>query len=155
MSKFNYKWMNLAYIEALEAQKRLEVPIGAVIVNLKNNQLISKSGNNVVNKSNPLAHAEIEAINLALNLSKSPYLQDTAIYITLEPCLMCASAITEVRIPKVYFGAYDEKAGSMLNNDHKFKKNYYYKTEIYGGILENKCSKLLKNFFKDKRKKNN
>ena len=148
MSKFDYKWMYLAYDEAIKAQKRFEVPVGAVLIDLKEDKLISKSGNNIIKKSNPLAHAEIETISIALNLLKKRYLDNTAIYVTLEPCLMCAAAISEARIKKIYFGAYDKKKGAYESNSSIFNNKLYFKSQVYGGIFEEECSKLLTNFFK-------
>ena len=146
------KWMQLAIKEAKYAQKYSEVPVGAVLINLKNNKLIYKSGNNVNRKSNPLAHAELEVIYSALKLLKVKYLYNTALYVTLEPCLMCAAAISEIRISKLYFGTYDEKKGSIENGARLYSQKSYFIPEVYGGILEDECSKVLKNFFKNIRK---
>ena len=142
------KWMKLAIKEAKLAKKFHEVPVGAVIVNTKNNSLIAKSGNKVVRTFNPIKHAEIEVINSALKKIKSNRLINTSIYITLEPCLMCAAAISEVQIQKVFFGAYDLKKGAIENGQRIYSKNNYFKPEYYGGFLEKECSILMKNFFK-------
>jgi len=150
--KLEYKWMNLALEEAKIAEKNLEVPVGAVLVNLLNNELISKSSNKIINKSNPLLHAEIEVIFEGLKFLNNKYLKNTAIYITLEPCLMCAAAISEARISKVYFGAYDMNRGSIENGVRLYHHKNYFKPEVYGGILEKECSDLIKNFFKKIRK---
>tara|TARA_B100001013_G_C24370101_1_gene347834 strand:+ start:111 stop:578 length:468 start_codon:yes stop_codon:yes gene_type:complete len=153
MLKVDYKWMKLALKEAKLARKNSEVPVGAVLVNLLNNELISKSGNKIIKKSNPLLHAEIEVILKGVKFFKSRYLNNTAIYITLEPCLMCAAAISEARISRIYFGAYDKKKGAIENGICLLNKKSYFKPEIYGGILKNDCSKLLKDFFKNVREK--
>ena len=154
MLNLDYKWMKLALKEAKLIKNNLEVPVGAVLVDLSNNQLISKSSNKIIKKSNPLLHAEIEVILKGIKHYKKKFLYNTAIYITLEPCLMCAAAISEARISKVYFGAYDEKKGAIENGFRLFDNNKYYKPEIYGGIMEKECSKLIKSFFLNIRKKN-
>ena len=87
----------------------------------------------------------------ACKIKNSRYLNDMIIFITLEPCAMCAAAISEARIKKLYFGAYDEKKGSIENNIRIFSNKNYFKPEIYGGIKEKECSLLLKNFFEQKR----
>ena len=148
----DYKWMQLAFDEAKLAETRHEVPVGAVIVDTRDNKLISKSGNNIVKKSNPIAHAEIEVIDLATKKLNAKYLKNTSIYITLEPCVMCATAICEVRIDKIYFGAFDKKKGAFENDFLNLKDSSYFKPEIYGGIMEEKCSNLITNFFKKIRK---
>ena len=148
------KWMQLAIKEAIIAKNNSEVPVGAVLINLKNNKVIAKSGNHVIRKSNPLAHAEIEVISYALKMLKKKYLDNTALYITLEPCLMCIAAISEVRIPRVYFGAYDRKKGSVENGARSFLQKTYYIPDVYGGILEIECSKIISDYFKNIRKKN-
>ena len=76
------------------------------------------------------------------------YLHDTIMFVTLEPCLMCASAISEVHIDKLYFGAYDNKNGGIENFKFQSKRNHAFKTEVYGGIMENDCKALIENFFK-------
>ena len=150
--KLDNKWMKIALEEANLGKEILEVPVGAVLVDLKTNKLISKSSNKVECKSNPLAHAELEVILDGLNYYKKKYLKNTAIYITLEPCLICAAAISRVKIAKIYFGAYDNKDGSIENGIRLFNNKLYFKPEIYGGIMENECSILIKNFFRKIRK---
>ena len=104
-----------------------------------------------ISKKNPLNHAELLVIKDACKIKNSRYLNDMIIFITLEPCAMCAAAISEARIKKLYFGAYDEKKGSIENNIRIFSNKNYFKPEIYGGIKEKECSLLLKNFFEQKR----
>ena len=107
MNKKNY--MELAIEEAKKARILNEVPVGAVLVDEKNDQVISANHNEMLMQNNAIKHAEIVVIEQACKLRKSKYLLDTLIYVTLEPCAMCAAAISEVRIKKVFFGAYDEK----------------------------------------------
>ena len=150
MNKKNY--MELAVEEAKKACFLNEVPVGAVLVDEKNGQVISANHNEMLMQNNAIKHAEIVVIEQACKLRKSKYLLDTLIYVTLEPCAMCAAAISEVRIKKVFFGAYDEKKGAIENGIRIFSNENYYKPEIYGGIEEKKCSLLLKNFFSSKRR---
>ena len=150
MNQNNY--MDLAIEYAKKAALLNEVPIGAIIVDEKNQKVLSQRHNEIVSQNNPLNHAEILVIKEACRLKKSRYLNDTAIYVTLEPCAMCAAAISEARIKKIYFGAFDEKKGAIENGVRIFHNKNYFKPEIYGGIKEKECSLILKNFFLLKRK---
>ena len=150
MNENNY--MELAIECAKKAALLNEVPIGAVLVDEKNQQVLSIRHNEIVNKNNPLNHAEILVIEESCKLKKSRYLSDTIIYVTLEPCAMCAAAISEARIKKIYFGSYDEKKGSIESGIRIFTNKNYFKPEIYGGIRESECSQILKIFFSQKRK---
>ena len=143
----NDEWMKLALLEAKKAEMRNEVPVGAILIDLKDQKLIEKSRNNMLFKSSPIAHAEIGIIMKSLKNLKRKYLENTAIYVTLEPCMMCAAAISEARIQKVFFGAYDSKKGAYHNNNITNIKSYF-KPEVYGGIMEEECSKIISNFFK-------
>jgi len=155
MLNLNYKWMELAIKEAKIGENNFEVPVGAVLVNLSSNELISKSSNKIIKKTNPLLHAEMEVIHEGVKFLNTRYLNNTVIYITLEPCFMCASAISEARISRIYFGAYDKKKGAIKNGVRLFDNKVYYKPQIYGGLLEEECSKILKDFFKNIRKEKN
>ena len=150
MNENNY--MELAIEYAKKAALLNEVPIGAALVDEKNQKLLSIRHNEIVMQNNPLNHAEILVIEEVCKFKKSRYLGDTVIYVTLEPCAMCASAISEARIKKIYFGAYDEKKGAIENGVRIFQNKNYFKPEIYGGIKEKECSLILKNFFLSKRK---
>ena len=149
MNQNNY--MELAIQYAKKAALLNEIPVGAVLVDEINNEILSLRHNEIIMENNPLNHAEILVINEACKLKKSRYLVDTAIYVTLEPCAMCAVAISNARIKKIYFGAYDEKKGAIENGARIFQNNNYFKPEIYGGIKEKECSSILKNFFRIKR----
>jgi tRNA(Arg) A34 adenosine deaminase TadA len=102
-----------------------------------------------VNKEkNAMYHCEIDLIMHSCKELSRKYLNDTVMFVTLEPCLMCASAISEVHIDKLYFGAYDNKNGGIENINFHSKREHAFKTEVYGGIMENHCKALLDNFFK-------
>lgn len=146
-------FMNKALEEAKKALLIDEVPIGAVLVDNKTNMIIS-SAHNLVNYShNATAHAEMIIINDSSKIKQSKFLNETSIFITLEPCAMCAAAISEMHIEKIYFGAYDEKKGSLESIKKIYNETNYYVPEVYGGINEKECSDILKNFFKKKRNK--
>lgn len=146
----NY-FMNKALIEAKKAYDLGEVPVGAVIV--KNNKIIAKGYNEKELKSNVTKHAEIIAISKACSKLKSWRLNDCTMYVTLEPCPMCAGAIMESRIKKVYFGAFDKTFGACGSNLNLLK-DYSFSTdiEVVSGLKSEECSNLLKQFFKELRK---
>ena len=145
--------MNLVIKEAKKAYKSDEIPVGSLIIENKTNLVISSAHNEVIKRNNAIKHAEILAIEKACRKRKSKYLSDTSIFITLEPCAMCAAAISEVKIENIYFGAYDEKKGSLESIMKIYNNKNYFVPQIYGGINEIKCSQILKNFFKNKRQK--
>jgi tRNA(adenine34) deaminase len=143
------KFLEEAYKEALKAYNKNEVPVGAVIV--KDNQIIGRGHNLRISKNNALYHAEIVAIEDACKNIGSWRLDNSTIYITLEPCLMCLGAILQSRINQIVFGALDKKAGVILSNcqilencQQPFKIKYRY-------IEYDKCSTILKDFFKNLR----
>ena len=131
---------------AKEAGEMGEVPGGAVIV--KNGKIIARGKNEREAKQNALSHAEIEAINNACKNTGSWRLEDCEMYVTLEPCPMCAGAIINSRIKTLIFGAYDSKMGSIDSVTNLCDLPYNHKVEVYGGIMEDECLDLLKNFFK-------
>lgn len=137
--------MEAALIEAKKAASLGEVPVGAVIV--KDGKIIATGRNMREEKKNALSHAEIEAINKACAVTDSWRLDDCELYVTLEPCPMCAGAIINARIKTVVFGAYDLKAGSMDSVVNLCDYPYNHKPEIFGGIREEECLKLLQDFF--------
>ena len=141
-------FMNEALKEANKAFKFKEVPIGAVLVDNTTKKIISRSFNQVNKFNNAIKHCEIELISKTCEKLKLKYLEDTTIFVTLEPCTMCASAISKVHIKTLYFGAYDNKNGGIENFKFQSKREHAFKTEIYGGIMENDCKALLENFFK-------
>lgn len=144
--------MELAYKEAKKAYKEDEVPIGCVIV--KNNTVLAVSHNKKEKKNCAIAHAEIECIKKASKLLNNWNLKGCDMYVTLEPCLMCAGAIVNSRIDNVYFGTRDPKGGALGSNidiTNIQKLNHYPK--IHEGLMQKECSDILKQYFKEKRKK--
>ena len=144
------KWMALAIKQAVKSDIEGEVPVGAVLI--KDGQLIAKAHNQPISTNDATAHAEIQLLRAAGKHQKNYRLIDTTIYVTLEPCAMCLSAMMHARIARMVFGAYDAKTGvcgscSDLTNADFFN----HKIHIKGGVLENKCSKLLQDFFKTRR----
>lgn len=135
--------------EAKKAYDEGEVPVGAVIV--KDGEIIAKGHNQREQKQNALSHAEIECINTACKILNSWRLDGCELYVTLEPCPMCTGAIINSRIKTVVFGAFDLRAGSMDSVINLCEYPYNHKPEIYGGILEDECKKILEDFFKEKR----
>ncbi len=145
------KFMKEALKEAKKAYEKLEVPVGCVIV--KDGKIISRAYNLKETKYDTTKHAEILAIQKASKKLKSWRLIDCEMYVTLEPCSMCAGAIINSRIKKVYIGSMDKKTGacgSVFNIFADYKFNH--KVELETGILQGECENILKNFFKDLRK---
>ena len=145
------KYMKEALKEAKKAYEKLEVPVGAVIV--KDNKIIARAHNLKETKKDTTNHAEILAIQKASKKLEAWRLNDCEMYVTLEPCSMCAGAIINSRIKKIYIGALDEKtgaAGSVLNLFEDYKFNH--KVEVEKGILKEECENILKRFFKELRK---
>tara|TARA_B110000008_G_C16904690_1_gene538225 strand:- start:565 stop:1002 length:438 start_codon:yes stop_codon:yes gene_type:complete len=145
--------MNEAIKQAKMAFLIDEVPIGAVLVDNKTEKIINSSHNLVNFKKNATAHAEMNIINKVCQKEQKKLLKNTSLFITLEPCAMCAAAISEVQIQRIYFGAYDEKKGSLESIMKIYNKKNFFLPEIYGGIKEKECSLILKEFFITKRNK--
>ena len=131
---------------AREAFDDGEVPVGAVVV--RNDKIIATGRNRREKSKNALWHAETDAINNACLALHGWRLWDCELYVTLEPCPMCAGAILNAHIPKVYFGAYDYKNGSCGTITNLFEMPYNFKPEYEGGILQEECAEILKSFFK-------
>lgn len=147
----NIEFMKEAYEEACLAFKEDEVPIGAVLV--KDNKVIYRSHNLKQQLYNSLKHAELNVISEAVSNGEK-YLEDYDLYVTLEPCLMCAGAIINSRIRNIYIGALDSKGGFMISNlDVRISKGIHHKMNIEYGIMEEECAGILKEFFKNKRNK--
>ncbi len=146
------KYMRAAIKQALVAQKNGEVPIGAVIV--MDGKIIARAHNERETKRLATAHAEILAINKACKKVGDWRLNGAELFVTLEPCAMCAGAIANARVSRVYYGA-PEKKGGACGSVHSVlpHSGLNSKTEVFGGIEEEKCLSLIKNFFEDKRKK--
>ena len=140
------EFMLAAYEMAKQAYDDGEVPVGAVIV--RDDEIVAKGRNRREKAKNALLHAEIDAINNACKALGGWRLWNCELYVTLEPCPMCAGAIINAHIPKVYFGAYDFKNGSCGTITNLFEMPYNFKPECVGGIMADECSALLKDFFK-------
>ena len=146
------KFMKQAIILAKKAKAHEDVPIGAVIV--RDGVIISRGENQVQLRKNPTLHAEIIAINRACKKLGTKFLDGCDIYVSLEPCAMCATAISWGQLDKVYFGAYDPKSGAVEHGPHIYEcATCHHKPEVYGGICEKECSKLMKDFYKGLRAK--
>ena len=138
-------YMRMALKEAAQAEKEGEVPIGAVMV--CQGQVIARTHNQTETLNDPTAHAEIVAVTSATNTLGSKYLANCTLYVTLEPCVMCAGALGWAQVGRVVFGADDEKRGYSRFAPQAF----HPKTEITKGILSDECAKLLTDFFRRKR----
>jgi tRNA(adenine34) deaminase len=146
------KFMKLAIKQALKAQAKDEVPIGAVLV--KDGKVIARAYNKRESMQQATAHAEILAIEKASKKLNSWRLDGLELFVTLEPCPMCAGAIVNARIKKVYYGASEEKSGSAQSKFNILTESgLNHVTEYEGGVLQEQCSSLLKNYFKNKRNK--
>ncbi len=140
------RFMQEAIAEAKKAAKMGEVPVGAVVV--KNGEIVSRAHNLTEKNQNPTHHAEMLAIAKALDTLGSKNLIECELYVTLEPCAMCIGACALSKIAKVYFGAYDTKSGACGGKCDILREGCYdYKTEIFGGIEETECKKILTDFF--------
>ena len=147
------KWMNEAIKQAKKAESYDEVPIGCVIV--KDDKVIARGYNKRETLQQSIAHAEIMAIQKACKKLNTWRLEDCILYVTLEPCPMCAGAIIYSRIERVVFGAYDKKAGSCGSVVNLFELPYNHKPLCTGGILQEQCADTLTEFFKNLRRKKN
>ncbi|HJN23956.1 MAG TPA: nucleoside deaminase [Rhodospirillales bacterium] len=138
--------------EAEKAAERGEVPVGAVLVDGVTGQVIAAAGNRTENTNDPTAHAEMLVIREAARRRRSPCLDGCDLYVTLEPCAMCAAAISLARVRRLYFGAYDPKGGGVEHGARVFEQaTCHHKPEVYGGIEESQSAKLLKRFFGERR----
>ena len=143
------RFMECALKEALKAGAAGDVPVGAVIV--KDGTVISRGRNRREKSNSPTAHAEIEAIEKAARKTGHWRLLGCTLYVTMEPCAMCAGAVINARIPRVVFGAYDKRFGAFgsLYSLNEGKLNHT--PDVTGGVLEDECTALLRNFFREKR----
>jgi len=146
------KFIRIALEEARLAFEKGEVPVGAVVVS--KDHILSRAHNSPVLMNDPSAHAEILAIRRAADLACNYRLVGTTLYVTLEPCVMCAGAIIQARISKVVFGAYDSKNGGVTSlynilSDERLN----HSVEVVGGILKEECGEILSRFFYKKRLK--
>jgi tRNA(adenine34) deaminase len=143
-------FMQIALEEARAAAVRGEVPVGCVIV--RANRILARTGNRVLADRDPTAHAELLAIRAAASALGSERLTECDLYVTLEPCTMCAAAISHARIRRLYFGAGDPKGGAVENGVRFFTASTcHHRPEVYGGLGEGESALLLKNFFLTRR----
>lgn len=144
------RFMEIALEEARNAGKRGEVPIGAVVVH--DGQVIGRGGNRTREKNDISAHAEIEAIREASSVLGSERLVDADLYVTLEPCTMCAAAISFARIRRLYYGAEDPKGGGVDNGVRFYRQpTCHHQPDVYSGIAESEAGVILKAFFRERR----
>jgi tRNA(Arg) A34 adenosine deaminase TadA len=144
--------MAAAFAEAEAAGARGEVPVGAVVVEAASGRILSRAGNRTEADADPTAHAEVLAIRAAAKALGQPRLADCDLYVTLEPCAMCAAAIGFARIRRLYFGAYDPKGGAVEHGVRWFSQaTCHHRPEVYGGIEEGRAAALLRDFFSERR----
>ena len=142
--------MQRALDEARRAAEQGEVPIGAAIS--RNGEIIAAAGNRTITDRDPTAHAEMIVIRAAARQLGNERLSDCDLYVTLEPCTMCAAAISFARIRRLYFGAADPKGGAVEHGVRFFRaETCHHAPEIYGGIAETECGDLLRGFFSERR----
>jgi tRNA(adenine34) deaminase len=140
------EFMRLAIDQAFRARERGEVPVGAVLV--KDERVIAAGGNAPIATHDPSAHAEIATLRAAGAALHNYRLDDTVLYVTLEPCLMCAAAIVHARVRRVVFGAFDPKAGAAGGLIDAFAlKGLNHRVDVFGGVLEEQCAALFSGFF--------
>ena len=140
-------FMKQAYKQAVKGYEAGEVPVGAVVV--MNGQIIARGHNQVEILNDPTAHGEIIALTSAFNYLGSKYLPEATIYITVEPCLMCAGALYWSKISRIVWGADDEKNGHKRITEPNWP--FHPKTEVTKGIMKEECAALMKDFFRSKR----
>lgn len=142
--------MAQALEQARLAAARGEVPVGAVLV--RDGAVIAAAGNRVEELADPTAHAEVLVLRDAAAAAASPRLGDCDLYVTLEPCPMCAAAISLARLRRVYFGAYDPKGGGVEHGPRVFDHSTcHHRPEVVGGLREGECATLLRDFFRQRR----
>lgn len=146
-------YMRLALEEAQASSLRGEVPVGAVLVNPVTHEIVAKSGNAPISQNDPTAHAEILSLREAARKTGNYRLSGLTLYITLEPCTMCAGAISQARIGRVVYAATDIKGGAVDSGVRFFDQpTCHHRPEINAGILSDESAALLKSFFKSRRK---
>ncbi len=142
--------MRLALEQASVAQAKGEVPVGAVLV--RGDEIVATGANCPIASHDPTAHAEIEALRAGGKALQSYRLADTTLYVTLEPCVMCASAIVHARVKRLVFGAWDPRAGAAGSIVDVFAlQGLNHRVDVFGGVLMEECSERLKQFFGERR----
>jgi len=146
----SFNFMSLAFEEAKKAYNLNEVPVGAIIV--KNSEVISSSYNQVITKNSVVSHAEINAILIASQKLKNYRLTDCDMYVTLEPCHMCAKAIVDARLKNVFFGALEPRTGAIISIDRFFDASHLnHRVNYSHGDMATESAKLLQSFFRSRR----
>ncbi len=147
----NLKFMEMALEAARQAESLGDVPIGAVLVD-PNGVVLAVAGNRIIQDNDPTAHAEMVVLREAAKKLSTPRLVGCALYVTLEPCPMCAQAISFARIKTLYFGAWDPKGGGVDHGPQIFNQpTCHHKTKFFGGILAEESQTLLESFFQERR----
>ncbi len=145
-------FMELALEEARDAAERGEVPVGAVLIDGASGEVVASAGNAMEESHDPTAHAEILVIRRATSGRGESHLEGCDLYVTLEPCAMCAQAVSLARLRRLYFGAYDPKSGGVDHGAKVFDHpTCHHRPEVVGGLAEAECAKLLKAFFQVRR----
>jgi tRNA(Arg) A34 adenosine deaminase TadA len=146
------RYMEMAITEAEAAAGRGEVPVGAVVVEAASGRVLARAGNRVEADCDPAGHAELLALRAAAAKIGAPRLPTCDLYVTLEPCAMCAQAISFARIRRLYFGAYDPKGGGVEHGARIFTQpTCHHAPEVIGGLEEGRCGALLQGFFAKRR----
>ena len=152
-SEIDHSRMLAALEEARRAAERDEVPIGAVLVHRESGDIVSTAGNRSIELADPTAHAEIQVIRDLCGQLGVQRLPEYDLYVTLEPCPMCAAAISFARIGTLFFGASDPKSGGLTSSVDLYRHSQlHHKPQVQGGLLADMCSQILKDFFQTKRK---
>ena len=152
MARDTPSFMALALAEAEAAATRGEVPVGAVLIDGASGEVLAAAGNRTEELHDPTAHAEMLAIRAATQVNGAARLPGCDLYVTLEPCPMCAAAISLARIRRLYYGASDPKGGGVEHGPRVLDQpTCHHRPEIYGGIDEQSCGALLKTFFRERR----
>lgn len=148
-----HNFMQIAFEQASLAFGRGEVPVGAVIIDSNSGDIICKTHNNNKSAHNPAGHAELNAIISAGQILQNDMLMGYSMVVTLEPCAMCAAAISWARLDALYFGAYDRKCGAVVSNIGYFEQDScHHRPYVVGGIMERECAKIMQGFFREKRR---
>jgi len=147
-------YMKIALQQAAKAFAADEVPVGALVVDPESGRIIARACNRCEHGTDAFAHAEIEAMRKACRKLKQNRLRGLHLYVTLEPCTMCAAAVSFMRIEKVYFGAADAKGGGVVSGVRFYEApTCHHRPQAEGGVLAEECSAILKDFFRGKRDK--
>lgn len=144
--------MDIAFHEASLASAAGEVPVGAVVVEGASGMILARAHNRMRRDHDPTAHAEMLAIRAAVRHVGCDRLGGCDLYVTLEPCAMCAAALSHARLRRLYYGAYDPKGGGVDHGPRLYDHSTcHHRPEVYGGLQETRCAQLLKDFFRSKR----